>query len=218
MRRLLAGLVIGLSAAAVGLVTPVAAQKTSNPGVSVTFADRAGDAIGSDGHGSYVNGVGGVVGQIFVTGSGDMTLNLSKTRPNRVFNGTYVPASDVPQPTKMPPSGTFKDGSFINIHAVWQIPVGATISTDASFTTGIGDFRWCGDGSGPAWCALTGSQQVSVTRTAFDTWSVEANSPGTTPGNDLDVLAQSAGRYWVAVGYYHMPFQLTIQCSNSLCQ
>jgi hypothetical protein len=193
----------------------LAAQKTTNPGVTVTFGDRLGDAIFSDGHGQYVNGVGGVVGQIFVSGSGDMTLNLSKTRPNRVFNGVYTPATDVSQPTANPPSGTFSDGSFLSIWKIWQIPVGTTVSTGAGFSTrmGGGSFRWCVN-SGPGCYAVT--DVVTVTRTAFDTWTVSADAATSeTLGTDLDALIEDV--HWQALGYYHMPFSLTIKCSNSSC-
>lgn len=205
----------------VGIVTfesgaPLAAQKTTNPGVTVTFGDRVGDAIFSDGHGPYVNGVGGVVGQILASGSGDMTLNLSKTRPNRVFNGVYTPATDVSQPTGNPPSGTFSDGSFLNISRIWQVPVGSTVSTAASFNTRTsgGSFRWCPN-PGPFCDAIPAF--VTVTRTAGDTWTVSAD-PATseTTGTDLDTLIEDV--HWQALGYYHMPFSLTIRCSNSSCQ
>jgi hypothetical protein len=219
MRRTLAPFLV-----LVGIVTfesgaPLAAPKTADPGVTVTFGDRHSgdvtDAIFSDGHGPYVNGVGGVVARILVSGSGDMTLNLSKTRPNRVFNGVYIPATDVSQPIANPPSGTFTDGSFLSIGKIWSMGVGETKSTGASFNSQMsgGSFRWCAPG--PYCDAVT--ELVTVTRTATDTWTVSAD-PATsqTLGTDLDALIEDV--HWQALGSYHMPFSLTIQCSNSKCQ
>ena len=101
--------VVGLGVAVSWPARPAAAPRTSNPGVIVTFVDRQGiDKIYSDGHGPYVNGVGGVVGQIFVSGSGDMTLNLKNARPNRVINGIYSPATDADPISANPPSGTLE--------------------------------------------------------------------------------------------------------------
>jgi hypothetical protein len=39
----------------------------------------------------------------------------------------------------------------------------------------------------------------------------------TVVGNDLSALVRYVRRAWQAIGYYHMPFQLTIQCSNAQC-
>lgn len=206
----------------IGIVTfesgaPLAAQKTTSPAVSVTFGDRGGDAIFSDGHGQYVNGIGGVVAQILASDSGDMTLNLSKTRPNRVFNGIYSPATDASQLTPNPPSGTFSDGTSLAIGKIWEIPVGNTVSTGASFTAGFGSFRWCAPGSFCAPLAVT--ELVTATRSAFDTWTVSADpATSTTLGTDLDVLLGSKRGGWEVLGYYHMPFYITIRCSNSSCQ
>jgi hypothetical protein len=218
MRRTLALFLVFVNIVTFESGAPLAAPKTTDPGVIVTFADRVGDAIFSDGHGPYVNGVGGVVAQILASGSGDMTLNLSKTRPNRVFNGVYTPATDISQPTANPPSGTFSDGWFLNIGKVWQIPVGSTtMSTGASFNTPMsgGSFRWCAN-PGP-FCDGPPAF-VTVTRTARDTWTVSADpATSTMPGTDLDVLI-GPGPKWEPIGYYHMPFSLTIRCSNSSCQ
>jgi hypothetical protein len=224
MRKLIATCVMGIGLISFEHGAPLAAPKPTNPGAQVVFADRAGDAIRSDGRGAYVNDVGGATSQIYVNGSGDLTLNLFQTRPKRVFVGTFEAAGDVSQPSAVTPSGSFTDGWFLNIHSVWSIPVGATVATDASFSAGVGDFRWCGDGTAPAWCSgLTGSQQVSVTRTAFDTWTVVADSADGSamppiPGNDLNLLAQSGHPSVHVAGYYHMPFSLTITCLNSSCQ
>jgi hypothetical protein len=213
----------------IGTTALAAAPKTSNPGVTVTFANRPadsifpgfpGDAIVGDGA-PYVDGVGRIEGQIYVTGSGDMTLNLNFTRPKRAFYGTYTPATDVVQPPgTSPPSGAFTDGGFINIHRVWQMGVFETKQTDASFTTGIGDFRWCGDPTLPQWCRLPSPQAVNVTRDAHDKWTVEANppsGPGTLDGTDLSLFLLKTPSRLEPSGYYHMPFKLTIECHNP-CQ
>ena len=68
MRALALFCVIGIGVEVAWPARPIAAGKTPNPGVIVTFGDREGDAIFSDGHGDYVNGTGGVVGQILTTG------------------------------------------------------------------------------------------------------------------------------------------------------
>ena len=181
----------------------------------VTFVDRQGiDKIYSDGHGPYVNGVGGVVGQIFVSGSGDMTLNLKNARPNRVINGIYSPATDADPISANPPSGTFSNGSFVNINGIWKVPVGATEQHGADVSAGIGDFRWCHD---PTRCGGAATDVVTVTRDAFDKWTVTADPASTTTiRSDLNVLLKMP--LATAVAYYHMPFQLTIQCQTSTCK
>lgn len=201
------------SAAVIGCVvmmcasdTPTAAPKPVNPTATFRFHDRSNDRIRSDNGSPYVNGVGGVEGQIYATGSGDATLNLYRTRnPKRVFIGEYGSA-----PPPSPPDGEFSDGWFINIHNVWSVPNdGVEYSTLASFTTGVGDFRWCGDGDiteKPGWCRLEGSQWVKVTRTG-DSWYVVADSPDNMP----NLLFRTIRGKGVILGRYDMPFALTIE-------
>jgi hypothetical protein len=196
-----------------------AAAKSSNPGVIFMFGDRRDlhtdvitDRIYSDGWESYQDGIGGVVAHIFASGSGDATLNLSKARPNRTFNGNYTPDSLLSPPDA--PSGVFADGWFINIHHVWQMAVGVSAVTDASFSTGAGDFRWCGDPPDPQWCQYDGTQNVSVTRVAFGNWIVTADPPDT----ELNVLLQPVRGGSRVAGLYRMPFQLEIECLNPQCQ
>src|SRR5437867_5140578 len=99
MRKLIATCVMGIGLISFEHGAPLAAPKPTNPGAQVVFADRAGDAIRSDGRGAYVNDVGGATSQIYVNGSGDLTLNLFQTRPKRVFVGTFEAAGDVSQPS-----------------------------------------------------------------------------------------------------------------------
>lgn len=203
-KRVTAAAVIAASALAWVVDAPAAAPKAANPQATFTFLDRAGDGIRSDGD-RYVSGVAGVVGQIYANGSGDATLNLSRTRPKRVFVGTYDGSTQPPGT----PSGTFADGWFINIHNVWNMVDGTTTETLASFTTGVGEFRWCGAGdqAGPNWCAgLTGSLTVTVTRSG-DTWHVVSNSGVNMP----NMLLQSFKSSMRIAGYYDMPFALTIE-------
>lgn len=194
-----------------------AAAKSSNPAVRFSFGDRGDtnvitDRIYSDGWGSYQDGIGGVVAHIFASGSGDATLNLSKARPNRTFNGSYTPDSLL-SPADAP-SGVFADGWFINIHHVWQMTVGLSAVTDASFSTGAGDFRWCGDAPDPQWCQYDGTQNVSVTRVTFDKWIVTADTLDT----ELSVLLQPFRGSSRVAGLYRMPFQLEIECLDPQCQ
>jgi hypothetical protein len=184
--------------------TPAAAPKPANPQANFTFLDRPGDQIRSDGA-SYISGVAGVVGQIYANGSGDATLNLYRTRPRRAFVGEYDGSA---QPSGTP-SGSFADGWFINICNVWGILDGTTVETLASFTTGVGEFRWCGAGdeAGPNWCdGFTESRVVTVTRDG-DTWHVVANSTANMP----NMLLQSFKGGLRIAGYYDMPFALTIE-------
>jgi hypothetical protein len=185
--------------------TPAAAPKPANPQANFTFLDRPGDQIRSDGA-SYISGVAGVVGQIYANGSGDATLNLYRTRPRRAFVGEYDGSA---QPSGTP-SGSFADGWFINICNVWGILDGTTVETLASFTTGVGEFRWCGadDGTGPNWCdgfTGIGSQTVKVTRNG-NTWYVVADPPD----HMTNILLQSYKGGLRVAGYYDMPFALTI--------
>jgi hypothetical protein len=204
MQKLLtAAAVIACAVLASTVDTPAAAPKPANPQANFTFRDDPTDLIRSDGA-SYISGVGGVVGQIYANGSGDATLNLYRTRPRRVFVGTYDGSTQ-----ETAPSGTFADGWFINIHNVWNISDGTAVETLASFTTGVGEFRWCGAGdeAGPNWCeGFTGSKTVTVTRSG-NTWHVVANSPANMP----NMLLQSFKGGLRIAGYYDMPFALTIE-------
>lgn len=205
MQKILtAAAVITCSVFAWTVDTPAAAPKPANPQANFTFHDREDDQIRGDGA-SYISGIGGVVGQIYANGSGDATLNLYRTRPRRVFVGTYDGSAQAPGT----PSGAFADGWFINIHNVWNMVDGTTVETLASFTTGVGEFRWCGTGGneGPNWCdGFTGSQTVTVTRNG-NIWHVVADSPVNMP----NILLQSFKGGVRIAGSYAMPFALTIE-------
>jgi hypothetical protein len=207
MQRLLtAAAVLACAVLASTVDTPAAAPKPANPQANFTFRNDPGDAIRSDEIGaSYISGVDGVVGQIYANGSGEATLNLYRSRPKRVFVGDYDAGTQPPGT----PDGSFADGWFINIHSVWNIESGETVERRASFTTGVGEFRWCGagDDEGPAWCnGFTGSQTVTVTRNG-NTWHVVADSPVNMP----NMLLQSYKGGLRVAGYYDMPFALTIE-------
>ena len=68
-------------------------------------------------------------------------------------------------------------------------------------------------------CAGLVTDLVTVTRTSFNTWTASADaSSATTSATDLNALVKFTRGAWRAFGQYRMPFQLTIQCSNSSCQ
>ena len=109
------------------------------------------------------------------------------------------------------PNGAFADGWFLNIHNVSNVRAGGLPlrSTIASFSTGVGDFRWCGDSglSNPGWCPDSyGSNWSLSTRTAGH-WVVVADSD---VNNMPNLLLRSIRSETQIVGYCDMPFALTI--------
>jgi hypothetical protein len=176
---------------------------------SVTFRDWNGDRIKSDGLGQYVEGQKGSVCRIYTGGSQDLTIGTFQSHRTMWF--FYTPATDVVQPTATPPRGTLQDNSFVNIHNIGAMLLGETKITHASFNTAIGYFRWL-DGQ-------YNSQAVMVTRNSRTNWTVSADlAPMALPGGgDLSVLLKDApNNTFAAVGLYHMPFGLDVNCPN--CQ
>ena len=164
-------------------------SNTPFPG-SVTFSDRSGDAITSDGGGTYVNG-----GRLEVSfypasldlvmkggGGGSRTLSLDYT--NRI-SGTG-------------PVGTTQS-DFMNIHHILDMARGTTRQALASFSGGTarGSFRF-NPVSDPS------ATRVTVVRDLAGVWTVTADDPGT----DRAALMRNG----TAIGVYAMPFQLTAVC------
>jgi hypothetical protein len=186
---LFAGLV-----ASTGLLVSSATRahaKSTNPSASVVFMD--GYDLFGDGS-AYVDGQSSIAAQFYVSGSGDLTLNLINSA--RRFGGRYTflrcpDGSGVTTPATCQPvtsSDPFTDGWFVNIHDISNMSVAETRWTQAVFTAALGkplshsrtysplwNFLWCNDGSGftgdIAWplsgCSASqtdGSQMVSVYR------------------------------------------------------
>ena len=156
----------------------------------VTFADRAGDAITSDGGGAYVTA------QLFTLSTQDLSLNLSgEPRSinfdlNGLISGTGAP------------TGTLADQAKMNIVNIGSMGLGATKITRAIFNTVTGQFNF-----DQAADAQTFS--VSVTRVDQQSWTVS------TDGGDAAVLVRAGkANKTIKVGYYHLPFQLTVVCPS----
>jgi hypothetical protein len=168
----------------------------------VTLRDLSVDAIRSDSQGAYVDGVKGSVCHIFTGASEDLTIGTFQS--GRTIHFAYSPASDVAQPTANPPAGSLVDNAFVNIGNIGSMPVGSSKTTGASFNTAVGIFRW----------PLEYNLRVLVTRNSRTNWTVATDPAGVLPDvGDLSVLLVNAPRNTLAaVGFYHMPFGMDVNC------
>ena len=164
-----------------------APSTTAIPG-AVTFSDRLGDAITSDGLGTYVDG--GRLEVSFYTASRDLvmrggsrTLNLNhETRISGTGAIGTTQVSDI----------------FMNIHHILDMARGETRVVAATFkrvNTEFFHFNQAYDSS---------ATKVTVVRDDDGAWTVTASDPDT----DLTALIKKG----TAIGLYAMPFQLTAVC------
>ncbi|MCX6551365.1 MAG: hypothetical protein NTY02_10245 [Acidobacteria bacterium] len=151
----------------------------------------------------------GTTCQIYTGGSQDLTLNLHQSRstPKRTLRYDYTQLADASmQPTANPPTGTLIDSSFMNIAEVGNVAVGATELRTAYFSTAIGTFE-----ENPG--RYDHSQLVVVTRTSPTTWTVSTDWLASEPGSgDLSIFYRAYRNTSVAVGLYHLPFELSVSC------
>ena len=170
--------------------SPQGQGKPTNTPASLTLADRVGDAITSDGGGTYSDGVGGVLCQLL--SGGQLSLNLENAARNLNFdlNGRISGSG---------PTGTLSDHTKVAVSDIAGMAVGSSKLTRGIFNTSVGQFNF-----DSAADSLTNS--VSVTRISATTWTVE------TGAGDVAVLVRpdpNKPNKSVKVGYYHLPFKLT---------
>jgi hypothetical protein len=160
----------------------------------VEMSDRSGDAITSDGGGTYANGESGIVSN-FLTNSGDMSLILSSS--GRMLRFDYTD-----RVSSTGPVGMTTDPANMNIVGIWNMGIGSSISTRAIFAeTSVGQFTF----------DRPSGTQVLVTREDAHTWTVDS-----VPNGGLAALIQPAKHGSITAGVYDMPFALTINCAS--CQ
>jgi hypothetical protein len=164
----------------------------------LTFADRSGDAITSDGLGAYVHSDGGGYESAFHSSTGDFVLRGSD-------GGRIVNVDFTNRLTGSGPVGAVADDRpFIRVAAIRDLQVGASQSAVAVFSSLPG-----GQTPGKFWFNPNkhgDSIRVAVVRNDTCTWTVTAD-----PGVDVAALEQSAkGNKTTVVGTYAMPFQMTI--------
>jgi len=169
-----------------GSAAKPAPSTTAIPG-AVTFSDRPGDAITSDGLGTYVDG--GRLEVSFYTASKDLvmrggsrTLNLN--HENRISGTGAIGTTQV-------------SDIFMNIHHILDMKRGDTRVVAATFkrvNTEFFHFNEAYDSD---------ATKVTVVRDAAGAWTVTAD-----PDTDRTALIKKG----TAIGLYAMPFQLTAVC------
>lgn len=177
---------------------------------TVVFRDAPGDGVHSENPGltsTYTNGLGGAVIRIVYGASGDLTLDLNATRPQRTMvaettTGNLLAVLGSPYATTATPC------SFLNVNDVWGVPIGATETRSAIFTHATGKLNF---GAYGATSSDGQSTQVLVTRASKTFWTV------TTDATDSKALYSTTGKGKTGGGNtaeYALPFQLTIACSK----
>ena len=169
---------------------------------TVTFRDLPSDKIRSDGLGPYTGG--GDNGQIncFLRSyekNQNLVLGLSGTGRTLILDCT-----DTIGPQNAP-SGIGQGGAMV-VNNIASMPVTTAKITTAQFNTDdvvkpIGFFKWTG---------VIPSTWVYVVRDTQVHWTISTKGPLSGAG-DVSVLSSSKG---VVLGYYHMPFGVTVDCPN----
>ena len=195
---------IPLSVISVGAAKPVA-----NPTCGVLLADQSADAVRSDGRGPYLHGTDSVECQVWIGGTGDLTLRLPPKTTTRRFSVDYTSLAGGAQ-SPNPPIGVTAGGWFLNIRGIGSMAVGATQLVQATVQAD-GDnaiFRFCGGGTGSCSFGGTdpGSSLVMVTRHSLG-WSVT-----TEVESDLATLYRPFRGSYQPVALYHLPFALEVSC------
>jgi hypothetical protein len=206
----ISALVVALCTVASGYVTARGKTEFYTFVDTVVFRDAPGDGVHSETPGltsTYTNGVGGAVIRIVYGGSGDLTLDLNATRPQRTMMAETTP-SNLLAVLGSPYATTATPCSFLNVNDVWGVAIGQTINRSAIYThaTGRLNFGQYGASSSDAT-----STQVWVTRTSKTFWVVTTDS---TDGKALYSTSSKGRTGGGNTAEYALPFQLTITCSK----
>ena len=210
----------------------------------ITFMDRDGDAITSDGKGAYIDGTDGVFArfQVMSDGSGNaqFLLKFAKIRnsyPRQVDYGfTTTAATGCDPNTADDPTGTTSDKGYVDFLNVGLMAVGSVKAKQGGFHTAAGTFRFHDatkpDPINPYNCG----DLLVITRTSATTWTVTTDTtPGqvyyTTAGNAVygydpanpqnPELVGSRAQFdndaagSSLIGNYRMPFFAVITCSSA---
>lgn len=207
-----------------GTTTAVAKETyldTQHGGSSIT--NITGDGLGSP-PSTYEDGLQGVKCYIYPPddsgGSGDAILD-TRYGVHRVLNFRFVPApvggtSGGSDSAPVNSTNSTSEDVWVNIRGVNNLLDGNEQEGTASFGNSLGNFRFLGTRNGCNDCARSAgmihSSLVRIKRIG-DTWEV-----WTVPGEDIAVRlvykGGAGGGGLVPVGYYHLPFRMTIQKLN----
>ena len=132
MRLLLTGVTLLIALVLLAPVGDAFAPKLNYTTGSVQFRDWS--AMHHQRHGRPTSTVAEV--RIWTGGSQDVTIGTF--RSGRTVRYVYSPATDVSQPTRLPPSGSLSDNSFVNIRNVASMAVGDVKITRALLQYGRG--------------------------------------------------------------------------------
>jgi len=154
---------------------------------TLTFSDRGGDAIYSDGSGQYVNG-------------GQTELGFHSVTNDLVMRGDsgsrFVTFDSTNQITTTGPEAiTNEFDVFMNIRGILNMAPGSSRTTNAR----VSGFRF-----NPA--TYAGTTSVDVSRGVDGVWTITAD------GLDIAALVQVVRGKEKVMGQYYMPFQITVVC------
>lgn len=174
---------------------------------TVTFTDRDGDHITSDylttGSHTYTNGGPDKLETGFHTVTNDLVMR-ARTGPSR----RYLSFALSPITPPGAPTGSLQEHNlFMNIRNILTMTPGTGKNAIALFSTAAGDLKFIPGLVDTSQYAT----QVSVSRTE-NVWTITAE-PGDPPGpGDVAALTKMKGNTEQLLGWYHMPFQITVTC------
>lgn len=235
--RLLISTAIALTAVfvAAGTAIDLAAAPKNRPQdikVIVTFDDKDGDKIQSDGGSAYQDGVGGVVAYIAASANGELifstnTFNTAgRTLQFSFDNCLLVGGCNAPWP-----SLDEKSGLQANVLRNGVVPAGgltamtttegelsAWIKFNIPLDTDSAYWNVCFDSRkvvGPCGLAPGGtSTDARIRRVASDEWTISANGIGDR-GDLIRDSQTKKSRTFTVMGTYSMPFSFTVKCVNA---
>jgi len=179
-------LALAITLPALGPVSQLSATPPSNTPFQITFRDDFADKIRSDGAGVYVDNVAQVAARIVSTAPNMLSLltNNSKKAPIRKLYLDFSSQAACPDGCTPPFVSALVDANWTtNIQNgdgqfagdYLALPVGES-------STGFVKLEFTDPGSGQKWevrynsAQYPGTTPVTITRTAADTWEIEASS------------------------------------------
>ena len=223
------GLALTAALVAAGPGIDLAAAPNKRPGafqVTVTFNNRGGDRIQSDGlnGGSYQDRVGGVVAYIAASDSGALIFSTGSTgrKLTFFFDDCAGPLCGLPPggPTLVDRAGFLSHS--LNFGGMTNMDVGAVLEAWVKFDIPLDSdpnfWNVCFDADGHTAPCSVGDQSVNarIRRDTKATWTIFADPPPSGLGLAADIIKDNGAKRnrYAAVGTYSMPFELTVACVN----